>query len=116
MHRGHAIVGQTLLNSQRGVGRYAGKSPIMKWANMLSLQNKNSLKWNTASHNNAIWYTDTDGFLEHSSSGEACTTRACPPTDNLLHFFEGGPLSCNAIMATCPNHVVHLSIIHFVLE
>ena len=29
---------------------------------------KNSLKPNTASHNNARWYTDTDGFLEHSSS------------------------------------------------
>ena len=30
-----------------------------------------SLKPNTASHNNAIWYTDTDGFLEHSPSGES---------------------------------------------
>ena len=32
-----------------------------------SLQ-KNSLKPNTASHNNASWYTDTDGFLEYSLS------------------------------------------------
>ena len=32
-----------------------------------SLQ-KNSLKLNTASHNNTSWYTDTDGFLEHSPS------------------------------------------------
>ena len=30
---------------------------------------KNSLKPNAASHNNASWYTDTDGFLEHSPSG-----------------------------------------------
>ena len=32
---------------------------------------KNSLKLNasTASHNNASWYTNTDGFLEHSPSG-----------------------------------------------
>ena len=36
-------------------------------ANMLSLQ-KNSLKPNAASHNNTSWYTDTDGFLEHSPS------------------------------------------------
>ena len=25
-----------------------------------------SLKLNSASHNNTSWYTDTDGFLEHS--------------------------------------------------
>ena len=35
---GHAVFGQKLLNSQRGVGRCTGKSPIMKWANMLPLQ------------------------------------------------------------------------------
>ena len=27
------------------------------------------LKPNTASHNNASWYSDTDGFLEHSPIG-----------------------------------------------
>ena len=31
---------------------------------------KNSLRPNTASHNNASWYTDPDGFLEHSSFEE----------------------------------------------
>ena len=30
---------------------------------------KNSLKLNTASHNNTSWYTDPDGLLEHSPSG-----------------------------------------------
>ena len=30
---------------------------------------KNTLKPNAASHSNASWYTDTDGFLEHSPSG-----------------------------------------------
>ena len=30
---------------------------------------KNSLNSNTASHNNAGWYTDTEAFLEHSPSG-----------------------------------------------
>ena len=68
-HRGHDIFGQTLLNTQHSVGRGARKSPIMKWANTLSLQKKNSLKPNAASHNNAGWYTDTDGLLEHSPSG-----------------------------------------------
>ena len=33
-----------------------------------SLQ-KNSLKTNAASHKNTSWYTDTEGFLEHSPSG-----------------------------------------------
>ena len=37
----------------------------MHWKNL----QKMSLKWNTASHNNASWYTDTDGFLEHPPSG-----------------------------------------------
>ena len=30
---------------------------------------KYSLKLNKASHDNASWHTDTDGFLEHSPSG-----------------------------------------------
>ena len=38
--QGAAIVGQTLWNTQHGVGRCARKSPITKWANMLSLQKK----------------------------------------------------------------------------
>ena len=33
-----------------------------------SLQNKNSVKPNVASHNTTSWYTDTDGFLGHSHS------------------------------------------------
>ena len=35
VHGGHALFGQKLLNTQCGVGRYACKSPIMKWANTL---------------------------------------------------------------------------------
>ena len=31
---------------------------------------KNSLKSNAASHNNSVsWYTDKDGFLDHSPGG-----------------------------------------------
>ena len=66
-HGGYVVFGQKLLNTQRGVGRYTCKSPIMKWTNALSLQ-KNSLKLNTASHNNTSWYTDADGCLEHLPS------------------------------------------------
>ena len=64
---GHAIFGQKLRNIQCGVGRWARKSPIMKWANALSLQ-KNSLKLNAASHNNTSKYTDTDGLLKQLPS------------------------------------------------
>ena len=85
--QGHAICGQKLLSTQHCVGRCAPRSPIMKWANVLKeSSNKYSLKLNTASHNNTSWYTDRDGFLEHTASGEACSTRGlivfCPPEDN----------------------------------
>ena len=60
-----------LMNTHCDMGRYACKSLIMKWANVLKESSKkNSLKLNAASHNNASWYTDTHGFLEHSPSGQ----------------------------------------------
>ena len=37
---GHAIFGQKLLNTHRGVGRCAHKSPIMTWANALKESSK----------------------------------------------------------------------------
>ena len=65
----HAIFGQKLLNTQLSMGRCAPKSPIMKCANALKESSKkNSMKLNTTSHNNASWYTVTNGFLEHSFS------------------------------------------------
>ena len=72
--------GQKLLNTQGSVGRCACKSPIVKWANALKESSKNySLKLNAASLKlNASWYTDTDVFLEHSPTGEACITRDPP--------------------------------------
>ena len=48
---------------------WAPKSPTIKWENLLKESSKNSLKPNRASHNNAIWHSDTDGFLEHLLSG-----------------------------------------------
>ena len=40
----------------------------MKWANELKESSTHSLKPNTASHNNASWYIDANGFLELSPS------------------------------------------------
>ena len=56
---------------------------------------KISLKPNTASHNNASWYTDTDGLLEHSpSEGNLCYEE--PTLQNIILGFSG-------------SHLVHLS-------
>ena len=80
--------GQNMLSTQPCVGRCARKSPIMKWANALKESSKkNSLKSNAASHNNASWYTDTDGILEHSPSGGSLYYKgAHPPEDNSGFF------------------------------
>ena len=59
-HRGHAVFGQKLLNTQCGVGRCARKSPIMKWANTLK---ESSKKFTEAKHSFSQqcqlvhWYT-----------------------------------------------------------
>ena len=70
-HRGHAVFGPKLLNTQCSVGRRTHKSPIMKWANALKESSKKFTEAESASHNNASSYTDTDGFLEHSPSKES---------------------------------------------
>ena len=63
----------------------------MKWANVLSLQKKNSLKPNTTSHNNTSWYTDTDGFLEHSPSMVSLYYRG-PTLQKIILFWADPPL------------------------
>ena len=85
---GHAIFGQKLLNTLLRMDRCARKSHIMKWTNMLSLKKK-SLKPNTASHTTTSWYTDTDGFLEHSPSGEGLYKG---PIFQKIILFWGSPL------------------------
>ena len=54
---------------------------------------KNSLKLNTASHNNTSWYTDTDGLLEYSPSGEVSVLQgACLPEDNSTFYWVPPPI------------------------
>ena len=92
---GHAVFSKKLLNTQRDVGRWACKSPIMKWANtMKESSKKNSLKPNTASHNNASWSTDTDGFLEHSPSGGSLYYKGTA-LQKVIPAFGGSPLHKN---------------------
>ena len=67
-HGSHDICCQKQPNTQLSVGRSTHKSPIMKWVKLLKESSKNSLKLNAGSHNTTSWYTDTDGFLEHSPS------------------------------------------------
>ena len=84
----HAVSGQKLLMTQRGVGRCAGETPVMKWASVLKdSSKKNLLKPNAASHNNASWYTDTDGFLEHSPSTGGSLYYKGPALQNIILGF-----------------------------
>ena len=105
-HRGHAVLGQTPLDTQHSVGRCAHKSPIMKWANVLNLQKKKSLKPNTASHSNASWCTGTNGFLEHS------------PTRGSLYVLKGARLpKDNSVLGGSPSYIINatwfVSFAHF---
>ena len=70
---GHAVFGQKLLNTQSDVGRCTRKSPIMKWANVLTLQKK--VHWSQTQLLTTM-PTDTDGFLEH------------PPSKRSLYYKE----------------------------
>ena len=88
-HRPCAVFGQKLLNTQHSMGRCAHKSPIMKWAKSLKESSKNALKLDTASHNNASWYTDTDGFLEHSPSWGSLYYKG-PTLQKIILFWGGG--------------------------
>ena len=90
-HRGYAGLGKKLMNTQRGVGRCTRKSPTVKWANVLNLQKKKSLRQNAASHNNTSWYTDTDGFLEHSPSRGSLYYKG-PALHNIIPFLGVPPL------------------------
>ena len=105
-HEVHDLFGQKLLNTEHNVGECACKLPIVKWANILKVFKK-SLKLNSASHNKASWYTDTDGFLGHSCSGEAGTIG--PAFQQIIPFF-GSPLICG----NCLAHILVFSMYQFV--
>ena len=110
-HRGHAIFGQKLLNTQHSVGSYTCNSPIMKWANTLKESSKKiSLKPNTASHNNASWCTDTDRLPEHPPSGGSLHCKG-PALQKIILVFRGIPSyisvahvlaqTCSLFLALC---------------
>ena len=56
-HGGHAGFGRKLLNTQRGVSRCTVNHPSWNGQTHWKSLQKNSLKLNTASDNNAGWYT-----------------------------------------------------------
>ena len=51
---------------------------------------KNSLEPNSASHNTTSWYTDTDGFLEHSPSRGSLSYKG-PALQKIIPVFWGVP-------------------------
>ena len=77
-HEGHAVFRQKLLNTQRGLGRCACKSPIKKWANVLKESSK-IIHWSqiqplTTPPTGALIQM---GWNTHLAE-EACTTRGLP--------------------------------------
>ena len=54
---------------------------------------KNSLKLNAASHNNASWCTDADGFLEHSPRGGSLYYKG-PALQKTIPFLRASLLIC----------------------
>ena len=52
-----------------------------------SLPPQKSLKPKVACHNNASWYTDTDGFLEHSLQGGGSLYYKGPILWNIIPFW-----------------------------
>ena len=64
----------------------------MRRANALKRSSKkNSLKTNTASHNDASWCTGTDGFLEHSPSGGSLSYKGSA-LQKIISVCFGSPL------------------------
>ena len=84
--RGGLPVSGQILNTQRSVGRCTLDHPSWNGQTRWKSLQKNSLKLNVASHNNTSWYTDTDGFLEHSPSGEACMDYKDPILPKIILF------------------------------
>ena len=71
-----------ILNTLRDVGRCACKSSIVKWANVLKQSSKKKI--------HTSWYTDTDGFLEHSPSGGGLNYKG-PALQKTIPGFLGSP-------------------------
>ena len=99
-HGGHAVSGQKRLTTQRSVGRYARKSPIIKWANVLKESPKKfSEPERSLSQQCQLIHTDTDGLLEHSPSAGSlfykgpALQKIIPGCCWLLGFFFFGPSS-----------------------
>ena len=69
---------------------------------------KNSLQPNAASHNNASWYTDPDGFLEHSASGGSLYYNG-PGLQKIIPFWGWGPPSYTLVVFSIPTSIRILS-------
>ena len=79
----HAVFGQKLLNTQSGVGRWAHKSPEMGKC----LESSKKIHWGCY---NASWYTDADGFLEHSPGGGSLLYKG-PALQKIILVWGGSP-------------------------
>ena len=89
-HKGHAVLGQKLMNTQRGVGRCARKSPITKWANALKEPSKKFTEAERSHSQRQLvhWYRWVARTL--TQHGKPILQRAHPLEDN--SSFGGSPL------------------------
>ena len=91
-HRGHAVFGQKLLNTQYSMGRCAHKSPIMKWANASEKSSKKIHRCPTQPLTTlplVHWLIQMGSY--NTQWGKPVLQRACPPGDN-SGFFAASPI------------------------
>ena len=90
----HAVLDQKLLEHSLWCGQVHLSITHHEMGKCVErLFKKNSLKPKTASHNNASWYMDTDGFLEHSPSRGHLYQKGSPFRKIILVFI-GSPTVC----------------------
>ena len=78
---------------------------------------KNSLKPNSATHNNASWCTDADGFLEHSPSWGSLYYKGPVVQKITPGFFLGGVSLLVSWMQSCWSAFPHtcLDVLYFLM-
>ena len=89
-------------------GQCAHKSPIMKWAKCWKrVFQKNFTEAERSLYNNASWYTDTEGFLEHPPSGGSLYYKR-PALQKIILGFLGSPLILWSFQPNIEVHVIDL--------
>ena len=98
-HGRHAVLGQKLLNISIVWAGALVNHPSWNGQTGWIVFKKNSLKPNASFHNNASWYSGTDGFLEYSPSGASLYYKG-PATQKVIPV-SGVPSCIIAFKKSC---------------